>query len=88
MRVSVHSVYAVTPQPTPHGPLHIHQIDINIHEEAGGHHPKMKVLMNEANVHVAVYACVCVYFTDAGGPNGNQITTAPINHQWRSLSTC
>lgn len=59
--VSVHSVYVVTPQPTPCSPLRIHQIDINIHEEAGGRHPKMRVLMNEANVHVGVYACVCVY---------------------------
>lgn len=67
--VSVHSVYVVTPQPTPCSPLRIHQIDINIHEEAGGRHPKMRVLMNEANVHVGVYTCVCVcvYFTDAGG---------------------
>lgn len=76
--MSVHSVYVVTPQPTPCGPLHIHQIDINIHEEAGGHHPKMRVLMNEANVHVSVYAWVCVcVFHRCRGPNCNQIPTAP-----------
>lgn len=57
---SVHGVYVVTPQPTPCGPLHIHQIGINIHEEAGGHRPKMRVLMNEASVRVGVRARVCL----------------------------
>lgn len=36
MSLSVFCVYVVTPKPTPHRLLHIHQIDINIHEEAGG----------------------------------------------------
>lgn len=65
----------VTRKQTPRGLPHIHQIGINIHEEAVSGISSRGA--NEHRVFSCWRVCVCGHVADAGGQECNQITADP-----------